>query len=474
MADINKEIDEVATQLEKSHKTPKEVLFDTIRQLGPEGIRAKLPSLEKSERALLLGALEEMKKSTSMDKDYAAKYVQGNIEDTKIQEDKADDDQDEKLVKPENSDVNHQGNKTDGIEGQVIKGKEMSREVAKDKIMKLEEKEHKTKDPKKLVEREEKEHEEKNVEKAHVGFKAVEEHAREEGAEDPKAVAAAVGIKKYGKEGMEAKARAGKMKKSEDEPFEKKMGVPKGVDPEKQERCVKDVKKEGAGKNPYAICNASMKKGEDCMDKEKMMDLKKKVKSGDKEKMKEGLKEMKKALELANPEASPELIKGEMKRLLAEESQDGDAPEMNEKTRANKEDVAALDLGKDNKEAQKKVNDEKQGMKKSVAWTGENDLLKAMSGGRNHHFSLEEYVAEVLKAAEAGEPVQKSEPSKKEDLNDIIAKGGDRTWDHLNTDRLIKANKEKISGKVVKSFQDNEIAQALGLTEEEAKKILGE
>ncbi len=44
----------------------------------------------------------------------------------------------------------------------------------------------------------------------HVGFKAVEKHAAAEGAHDPAAVAAAVGIKKYGVVGMERKAKAGR------------------------------------------------------------------------------------------------------------------------------------------------------------------------------------------------------------------------------------------------------------------------
>lgn len=49
--------------------------------------------------------------------------------------------------------------------------------------------------------------------------------------------------------------------------MEKKQGVPQGVDPDKQERCVRDVKGSGA-KNPYAVCNASLqgktRKDEDC------------------------------------------------------------------------------------------------------------------------------------------------------------------------------------------------------------------
>lgn len=45
-------------------------------------------------------------------------------------------------------------------------------------------------------------------------FKAVEEDAAESGARDPEAVAASVGIKKYGKAGMERMAQAGKKRKA--------------------------------------------------------------------------------------------------------------------------------------------------------------------------------------------------------------------------------------------------------------------
>lgn len=50
-------------------------------------------------------------------------------------------------------------------------------------------------------------------------------------------------------------------KKEEDKELEKKQGVPKGVNPKKHERCVKDVKDQGKDKSSaYAICNASLKK----------------------------------------------------------------------------------------------------------------------------------------------------------------------------------------------------------------------
>ena len=45
-------------------------------------------------------------------------------------------------------------------------------------------------------------------------FKAVEESAKKSGARDPKAVAASVGMKKYGKGKMEKMAAAGKKRKA--------------------------------------------------------------------------------------------------------------------------------------------------------------------------------------------------------------------------------------------------------------------
>lgn len=51
---------------------------------------------------------------------------------------------------------------------------------------------------------------EKPMEKKHVGFKAVEESAAKSGASDPAAVAAAVGMKKYGKKNFEEHAHEGK------------------------------------------------------------------------------------------------------------------------------------------------------------------------------------------------------------------------------------------------------------------------
>lgn len=127
--------------------------------------------------------------------------------------------------------------------------------------------------------------------KKHVGFKAVEESAKEGGASDPAAVAAAVGRKKYGKKAFQEAAAAGhKMGKAEnpDKDEDAKLGekvehdvedhMLENKDAEKQEghkifkcetcgsmykaetkhdRCVEHVKENSPGvSDPHAVCVA--------------------------------------------------------------------------------------------------------------------------------------------------------------------------------------------------------------------------
>jgi len=81
-----------------------------------------------------------------------------------------------------------------------------------------------------------------DLNKKYEGFKAVEEHAKESGARDPAAVAAAAGREKYGKEAFQHAAATGhKMHKGES----------------KHDRCVADVKENSPDvKNPHAVCVA--------------------------------------------------------------------------------------------------------------------------------------------------------------------------------------------------------------------------
>lgn len=216
MDEITKQIEEMAEKMEKSVTEPTEKLFAIIKSLGKDGLKAKLPTLSEEEKTVLKAALEEMtlKKAVSFDDVYAAPVINGKVRDTIIQEEIASDDADEKLVKLEAAKHNHQGGPIDGWEGQVIKSleedetqldaliekamdkcngdeklvakklkekgmgekkvqgaldkfkmkKAMSKEEASKKIMAMEEKEHGTKNPKKLVEAEKKENMKKSEE----------------------------------------------------------------------------------------------------------------------------------------------------------------------------------------------------------------------------------------------------------------------------------------------------------------------
>jgi len=59
---------------------------------------------------------------------------------------------------------------------------------------------------------------------------------------------------------------------------------------------------------------------------------------------------------------------------------------------------------------------------------------------------------------------------KKSDINDIIEKGGDRSWDQVNVDTALEAQKTQGNSK---SFEEADLVSILGIDLEEAKKILG-
>lgn len=420
----------MAEKMEKSSTDPKEKLFSLIKSLGPAGLKEKLPTLSEEEKVVLKAALEElnlkkggpgsgqkghttptaptvdsgtglpmtgrggpismnegdrkakklaakqrrmerMKKSEteaeidseiesmsdrelddflykaiSFDKEaQAVKFVQGNIKDTIIQEDKADDDADEKLVKPEAAKMNHQGTPTDGWDGQVIKSLEESEDQLDALI-------------------------EKAMDKCN-DEKMVAEKLEKKGMNKEKVQGA---IEKY-------KAKK-EVKKSEETPSE---------DLEKGKMKEKEMDKEEA--------------------KDKIMAM---------EEKEHGTKDPKKLVE-----------------------------------------------------AEKKEHkEEKKEMKKSISWEDETRLLKANTLGRNFNFNVEQFIEETLKNAPQ-ETVEKSEDGK-EDLNDLIAKGKDKSWDQEADEKKKDEAKKKMNGKMVKSFADAELAEVLGISEEEAKEILGE
>jgi hypothetical protein len=121
-------------------------------------------------------------------------------------------------------------------------------------------------------------------------------------------------------------------------------------------------------------------------------------------------------------------------------------------------------------------------IEKSVSWAPKNSI-GANTLGRNTHWDVDAYIIkseaekqDIIKKGgyfgeTQGEVLKKSE-TEKADINDLIEKGMDYSTDEIKRIEGIKDH--KIEGKIVKSFYDKDIAAALGLTEDEAKKLLGE
>lgn len=120
-------------------------------------------------------------------------------------------------------------------------------------------------------------------------------------------------------------------------------------------------------------------------------------------------------------------------------------------------------------------------MKKSVAWEDENARLKAGTGGRNFHYSINDMYDEALAKANAEvveEKIEKSENEDQEakalDINDMIEKGMDRSFKDIEVEDMKKSlSEDPKNGVLVKSFSDEELAATMGMSVEDMKKILG-
>lgn len=454
MDEITKEIEAMAEQLAKSSADPKETLFKTIAALGKDGIKARLANLSTEEKSLLKAALEEMNlkkaKSVEMDKEaQGAKVIQGKLIDTVLQEEIANDDADEKLVKPEAAKHSHQGNSVDGWEGQVVKGgcpgcgKAMKTDMKKCSCG----------------------HEMKKGEAVPKKSMKTEEN------EDAAATAKVAITDKKGK-AMKKAELVEQMNKSEDilvkaiermhekgmrKKVIKKSLISVGVNAESLKKAMKAVKsKKEAAKKLMAM-----------------------------EEKEHGTKDPQKLVEREAKEQKMKKADENAKHILEEEKQSNDTDQM---TAESKDLGDHAKTGKDNKKAQDDVNNMKvEGIKKSVGWKPEDALLKANTGGRNFHFNVGDFVESMLKADEEEKKRRKEgKPSKEEvemkaeekamkkaDINDLIEKGQDTTWFAEDMKKSLSEQDGLKTGTMTKSFADDEMATLLGLTPEEAKKILG-
>lgn len=119
----------------------------------------------------------------------------------------------------------------------------------------------------------------------------------------------------------------------------------------------------------------------------------------------------------------------------------------------------------------------KEVIKKSLPVADVNARLRAGTGGRNFHFSIDNYYNEALAKAQGknteGETLEKSEGEEsKENLNDIIEKGFDQTMCDVASEELQKS--QIIGDFTNNSFSDENLADAMNISEGELKEILGE
>lgn len=486
---IDEKIDKMAEKLEKSTMDPKEKLIKTIETLGKSGLKDRIQFLNSDERVLLKAALEEMAlkkaKSVEFDKEsQSAKVIQGNIMDTILQEEIGSDDADEKLMKLEAAKHSHQGNSVEGWEGQVIKAKAIPVEKKT------------TKEEEKLQEEEEQEVGNYKVKKGGEAFKKLKnELSHEKGVNDPAGLAAKIGREKMGKEAFDKKAAEGKKKM-------KKSSLDLIEEMKKSEelliKCMEGMYDKGLRKK--SIKSKLQEKGieksmiEKAMAKSKMGKEEAKDKLMEMEEKEHGTKNPKKLVEAEKKEQKMKKSDSEHDKghILEEENQLGDTDQMTEDKKKLKDDDN-LHTGEDNKKVQDEVNSMK--VQKSFSWTTDQELLKANTLGRNFNFNVGDFVESMIKADEiikaaAKDKKMKDEENKedeiqekegkkehkikKSDLNELIAKGEDTTWDAEAIKKSLQNAAENKTGKLVKSFDDvKDMAVLLGISEEEAKKIIG-
>lgn len=132
------------------------------------------------------------------------------------------------------------------------------------------------------------------------------------------------------------------------------------------------------------------------------------------------------------------------------------------------------------KRKQAKLKDMKANMQKSIFWGSENELLKSSTKrGQNYHCSVEESL--IKSELEATDRLSKSKfnydheealtkSQRESDINDILEKGMDQS----ETEAIQKSRKQDPTGAyTIASFDVMQIAEDMGISEEEANELLG-
>lgn len=450
VTEIDKEIEDLAENMAKSTTDSRQLLFDTIMELGPEGLKKAAADLTSDEQELLKSCVADLAKAQAVSQDLTPEKTTTDANKMKTESLSGSDDEDEKkLMDEKNANHPHQGgpkDKPEGWEGQIIKAIQDTEDLCKSLF----------KAPLKEASKVEIDEDKASV-MNQICWKIDDLKRLKDSAwliEDEVPDIKDIMEKKFSKIKSEIKDLASKyssLKKSKEAEVEMpaKEAVNKLMEMEEAEHG-KDI--DGNGKVAEKL------------EKEKKM-----------KKSLAEIVEMAKSLNMSKEEVIKtikgsnedlELVKGKMKEKMEE---------MKEESKEPKKEEAKEEKAEEKKEAK---------MEKSVQWSPKSSIA-ANTLGRNTHWDVDAYIEkyeqekqETIKKGgyfgeTQGESLKKSEgEAEKVDLNDLIAKGMDYSTDEIK--RIEGVRDHKVEGKLVKSFDNIDIAKALGMTEEEYRKFFGE
>jgi len=440
MEKLDQEINNLADSLAKASTTPIETLKQTIIALGPEGLKKKMDELSGEEATLLKSVLDEMalEKAQKMDVENTPKKKMVKIKDLEVEVEESGDDEEEKLMDAKNATHPHQGDNSE-LPGQVIKAEKIEEKV--DEIAEDEAEE--------AVE----EHEEKMHKEVKKSEEIIEKAGKGEGSKGGKII----GHTKTGKPIYETGNKGAKgwsagdhheaykthLKLSQenrraafDHPLmkevresgsyhktpEQAMATISQLDhPEAkkvQEHWDKDAHHSQISEHHWGKHKANLKKEDKPMKKsEENMELKTQI------------QEIKKSMEANGTVVTKELLKAEVEKQITP--------------------------------------------KKIISWADPNQLLKACTQGRNYNYSVNSFYNMVLNKSKDPEvKEEKLEKSEKDyNISDLIEKSLDTTWQEIEKQSLIK----QYQGQADRTkFSDADLAATMGLSVEEANKLIGE
>jgi hypothetical protein len=496
MSKIETQIAEMAEKLAKSTKDSKQLLFETILELGPEGLKKAAETLNEKDQELLKACIVDMAKSKE---DLTPKKDETSANAMKQESLSGSDDEDEnKLMDDKNAEHNNQGgpskkDRPEGWEGEVIKAADMGKkgegsrggkiightksgkpiyEDGKSDIPKIGHaaKPFPSKDGMKTIER----HQHARAAEDH-DFSA--HHAIEAG--DHETAAKHMAMARAHTE--HADTRGTDETRAEQHTHAENGGA---EHVKRQAKMLVAERKHGRNSPEHHAAEldfhdhvGSLGDGPASrMSRDRAKYMREDAAVNNKE------NPMKKALEeIVEMAKSMNMSKEDVVKEIKDGDQDLDKVKQSMQSRMEKLKARKTDAPKEAPVKEDEVPAPAK-IEKSIKWNHKSSIA-ANTLGRNTHWDVDAYIVkseedkkETMKkgayfSEDVAETLVKSE-GEKLDINDLIAKGMDYSTEEIK--RLHGIRDHKIEGRVVKSFLDIDIAKALGMTEEEYTKLMGE